>query len=66
MSVKKSASAARGAETDPVLLAVARAPVGLPETSDEKRLVAAARSDGRAVRASDVESMLAERARNEE
>jgi hypothetical protein len=64
MSAKPSSSA-EAVEPDPVLLAVTRAPVGLPETDDERRMVAAAKTDGRLVRASDVESMLADRMRTD-
>ena len=63
MSAKPSRPPA--SETDPVLLAVANAPMGLPETEEEKRMVAASKADGRSVRASDIENMLEERARNE-
>jgi hypothetical protein len=63
MSAKPSAP--RPVETDPVLLAVAQAPMGSPETEEEKRMVAAAKVDGRSVRPSDVERMLEDRARDE-
>jgi hypothetical protein len=63
MSAKPTAPQA--VETDPVLLAVTRAPNGVAETDEERRLVAAAKADGRSVPASDVERMLEERARRE-
>jgi hypothetical protein len=52
-------------EDDPVLLAIAQAPLGLPETEEEKGLVATAKADGRHVGRSDVEVMLENRARLE-
>jgi hypothetical protein len=63
MSAKPSE--AKAIEADPVLLAVANAPVGWPETDEEKQLVAMAKADGRVVPASDIERILEERARRE-
>jgi hypothetical protein len=51
------------AESDPILLALARAPMGAPESEEEKRMVAAAMADPRFVRGADVEQMLGELAR---
>jgi hypothetical protein len=52
-------------ESDPVLAALERAPVGAPETDEEQRLVAAAMAGDRFVSSADVERMLALRARRE-
>jgi hypothetical protein len=52
-------------EVDPVLAALERAPVGAPETDEERELVATAKASGVFVRASNVERMIAERKHRE-
>lgn len=62
MSAKRSASKVA---LDPVLQAVADAVEGAPETEEEKRLVEAAKAEGRFVSGPAVEAMLSRRPRRE-
>jgi hypothetical protein len=67
MSAKSSAAAQVEVEVevDPVLAAFERAPVGGPETDEERELVATAKASGVFVRATNVDRMIAERAHRE-
>jgi len=59
------ASVSLRTSVDPVLATVDAAPVGPPETEEERQMVAMAKADGRFVSHAEIQSRIEERARHE-